>query len=114
MIHNGWFATTDPGLYGAIIAEYRPIRIIEMGFGYSTVVAGGDGPFLFCQNYGYWFYSEQYVLQALLTNSSKFSVLFSTHAISREHADEMQVTFGPRVGKDPLFFGASLWMDTVS
>jgi hypothetical protein len=202
LIHNGYFPTPDAELYGAIIAEYRPTRIIEIGSGYSTVIAhrairyfgiaceihvidpeprrdvsnyaseiehtpvqqsslsnstlsdngrtivfidsshvtklGGDVPFLFCQilpnlpvgvlvhvhdiftpfdypyNYGYQFYTEQYVLQALLANSSKFSVLFSAHAMSRAYASEMQATFGPRVGKDPLFFGASFWMDTVS
>jgi hypothetical protein len=201
LIHNSYFPTPDAELYGAIIAQYRPTRIIEIGSGYSTVIAhrairyfgiacevhvidpeprrdvsnyaseieskpvqqsslrnsrisnnertivfidsshvtklGGDIPFLFCQilpnlpvgvlvhvhdiftpfdypsNYGYRFYTEQYVLQALLANSSKFSVLFSAHAMSRQHPSEMQVVFGPQVGRDPLFFGASFWMDTV-
>ena len=201
LIHNGYFPTPDAELYGAIIAQYRPTRIIEIGSGYSTVIAhrairyfgiacdinvidpeprrdvsnyaseieyepvqqsslgnlelsnnartivfinsshvvklGGDVPFLYCQilpnlpagvvvhvhdifipfdyplNYGYRFYAEQYLLQALLSNNSKFSVLFSAHAMSREHPGEMQAAFGPQVGRDPLFFGASFWMDTV-
>jgi hypothetical protein len=99
---------------------------------------GGDVPFLYCRilpnlaagvlvhihdifipfdypiNYGYRFYTEQYILHALLANSPKFSVVFSTHAMSRKHSAEMQAVFGPRVGSDPLFFGASFWMNTVS
>ena len=98
---------------------------------------GGDVPFLYCQilpnlpagtivhvhdiftpfsypfNYGQRFYTEQYLLQAFLANNSKFSVLLSTHLMSREHAPEMQAIFGARVGRDPLFFGASFWMESI-
>jgi hypothetical protein len=200
LIHNGYYPTPDAELYAAFIAEYRPTSIIEIGSGYSTLIAhhtvkhlgldsnivvvdpaprtdvsnyasrieyerveksslaniefakdqrsilfidsshvskmGGDVPFLFCQilpnlpagvivhvhdiftpfdypiNYGYRFYNEQYVLQALLANSQKFIVLFSTHLMSREHAREMQRVFGAEVGSDPLFFGASFWIET--
>jgi hypothetical protein len=201
LIHNGYYPSPDAELYGAIIAEYRPARIIEIGSGYSTVIAhrsirhfniacdihvidpeprrdvksfaseieykpvqesslrdlrlssngptilfidsshitesGGDIPFLFCEilpnlpsgilvhvhdiftpfdyprNYAYLYYTEQYALQALLANTSRFSVLFSTHSMSREYPREMQAAFGPKVGADPLFFGASFWMETV-
>jgi hypothetical protein len=202
LIHNGYYPTPDAELYAAFISEYRPSRIVEIGSGYSTLIAhhtirylgmtceihvidpqprrevadyasrieykrvqdssfsstalskgerailfidsshvtkmGGDIPFLFCQilphlpagilvhvhdiftpfdysaNYGRRFYTEQYVLQALLANSSKFSVRFSACAMSRENPAEMQAVFGPQVGNDPLFIGASFWMDAVA
>jgi hypothetical protein len=202
LIHNGYFPTPDAELYAAFIAEYQPTHIVEIGSGYSTLIAhhtvrhlgisskihvidpqprrdvanyasqieykrvqnssltdakisknertilfidsshitkmGGDIPFLYCQilpnlpvgvlihvhdiftpfdypvNYGHLFYTEQYVLQALLANSSKFSVLFSAHAMSRGNPTEMQAVFGPQVGSGPLFFGASFWMETVA
>jgi len=202
LIHNGYYPTPDAELYAAFIAEYQPVRIIEIGSGYSTLVAhytithfgikseihaidpeprrdvldyasriekervenssistidfsqnkrtilfidsshitmtGGDIPLLFCQilpnlpagiivhvhdiftpfdypaNYGRRYYTEQYVLQALLANNPKLSVLFSTHLMSREHPQQMQAIFGSQVGNDPLFFGASFWMETVA
>lgn len=94
----------------------------------------GDLPFLFCNllpslpagvlvhihdiftpydypdNFYDRFYTEQYLLQALLANSSKFDVVLATHYLSRGHASAMQAAFGPAVGKDPLFFGSSFWM----
>jgi hypothetical protein len=202
LIHNGYYPTPDAELYAALIAEFRPVRIIEIGSGYSTLIAhhtlrhlgisaeihiidpqprrdisnyaseieykrvqdssfaniqfsksepsilfidsshvtkmGGDIPFLFCEmlpnlpagvlvhvhdiftpfdypaNYGRRFYTEQYVLQALLANSSKFSVRFSTYAMSRECPAAMQAVFGQQVGRNPLFFGASFWLDTLA
>jgi hypothetical protein len=201
LIHNGYYPTPDAELYAAFIADFLPTRIIEIGSGYSTLIAnhaikylkldcelrvidpeprqdvtgyashielqmvqnsslangqsladaqrtilfidsshvtklGGDGPFLYCQllpvlppgvlvhvhdiftpfdyptNYGWRFYTEQYVLHALLAHNPKMSVRFSTHAMSRLHTAAMQKAFGPQVGVDPLFFGASFWMQS--
>jgi Methyltransferase domain len=186
LIHNGYYPTPDAELYAAFIADFQPTRIIEIGSGFSTVIAnhalrhlkrdceirvidpeprrdvasyashiefemvqnsslaresladaqrtilfidsshvtklGGDIPFLYCQllpvvpsgvlihvhdiftpfdyptNYGWRFYTEQYVLQALLAHNPKMSVRFSTHAMSRFHPAAMQKAFGPQVG----------------
>jgi hypothetical protein len=94
---------------------------------------GGDVPFLFCKiiprlptgvlvhvhdiflPYEYpgvflnWMYTEQYLLYATLLNSARYETLFSTHYMSRKHADEMQATFGPIVGANQRFFGGSFW-----
>jgi hypothetical protein len=196
LIHNGFYPTPDAELYAAMIAWARPETIIEIGSGYSTVIArsaithlglkcdihtidpqprrdianmadrieykpveqssladhqmaestllfidsshvcrsDGDLPFLYCRilpmlpagvlvhihdifvpfdypdNYFERFYTEQYLLQALLAQSTKFEVVLATHYLSREHAAAMQAVFGPAVGDDPLFFGASFWM----
>jgi hypothetical protein len=40
------------------------------------------------------------------------SVRFVTHAMSRLHPNEMQAALGPKVAIDPLFFGASFWMQS--
>jgi hypothetical protein len=203
LIHNGFYPTPDAELYAAFIAEYEPVRIIEIGSGYSTLIAAHairhlgihaeisvidpeprrdvedyasrierqrverssildfdfstrgqpiilfidsshittmdrDIPFLFCRllpnlppgvivhvhdiftpfdypvNYARRFYTEQYVLQALLAHNPKFRILFSTYLMSRKHAPEMQSVFGSQVGRDPLFFGSSFWMETVA
>jgi hypothetical protein len=39
LIQNGYFPSPDAELYGAMIARYRPSRIVEVGAGYSTAVA---------------------------------------------------------------------------
>jgi hypothetical protein len=52
-------------------------------------------------------YTEQYVLQALLAYSSRFEVLVSTHAVCRTHRDAAAELFGERLGVD--YFGTSFW-----
>ena len=196
LIHNGFFPTPDAEAYASMIMKFLPEQIIEIGSGYSTLIAkttvdhvgmsckirvidpqprrsvesvadeveykrveesalsrgcvapgsilfidsshvcrrGGDIPFLYCNllpnlspgvlvhvhdiftPYDYpdayvgRFYVEQYLLNALLANSEKFEVVLSTHYLSRCHAGLMQKVFGPEVGRDSLFFGASFWM----
>jgi hypothetical protein len=198
LIHNGYYPTPDAELYASMILENQPHTIIEVGSGYSTLIAkaaiehakltsrihiidpqprraieafadqveltrvensslgslqlsentllfidsshvsrrGGDLPFLFCKilpllpagvlvhvhdvfiPYDYpdayvgRFYNEQYLLHCLLANSARFEVVFATHFMSREHPSEMQSVFGPEVGRDPLFMGASFWFRT--
>lgn len=38
-IFNGYYDTPDPELYFRMIGEYRPSRIVEIGGGFSTLVA---------------------------------------------------------------------------
>lgn len=199
LIHNGYYPTPDAEIYAAMISKHRPKRILEIGSGFSTLIAreavkfndldcqihvidpcprrdvevfadhieykpvecsslvqsgvapdtllfidsshvckgGGDLPFLYCRilpelpkgiiihihdiftpydypdNYFDRFYTEEYLLGALLANSNKFNVLLATHYLSRKHPALMQEVFGPSVGRDPLFFGASFWMQTI-
>jgi hypothetical protein len=54
-------------------------------------------------------YGEQYVLEALLADSPRYEVLFATHWMVRRHPEPMRRAFGPIVGNDPLYFGASFW-----
>lgn len=58
-------------------------------------------------------YTEQYVLWALLARNSMFRVRFAAHFMSRNHPAAMQEVFGPIVGVDKLYFGASFWMEPV-
>ncbi len=196
LIHNGYYPTPDAEIYAAMISSARPGRIIEVGSGYSTVVARaamdyigldcrlhvidpeprrdieniadvieykpvelssladieftentflfidsshicrgrGDLPFLYCKilpalpagvfvhihdifipydypdNYFERFYTEEYLLHALLAHSRKFEVVLAAHYLAREQTRLMQDLFGASVGDDPLFFGASFWM----
>lgn len=195
LIHNGFFPTPDAEIYAAMIASSRPARIVEIGSGYSTVVARstvehigldceiqvidpqprreiegiadhieyarvenswladsplanntllfidsshvcrceGDLPFLYNQllpmvpdgtlihahdiflpfdypeDYIERFYTEQYLLHALLAHSRKFEAVFAAHWMTRTNPQAMQAVFGPGVGTNPLFFGASFW-----
>ena len=39
LIHNGYYPTPDAEIYAAMISSAKPDRIIEVGSGYSTVIA---------------------------------------------------------------------------
>jgi hypothetical protein len=196
LIHNGYYPTPDAEIYAAMISSARPNKIIEVGSGYSTLIARatikhigldceihvidpqprrsiedfadhieykavehsslannklsentllfidsshicrsrGDLPFLYCEllpklpagvlvhihdifipfdypdNYFRLFYTEEYLLLALLSHSSQFEVVLATHYLSRQHKNAMQAIFGPAVGENDLFFGASFWI----
>jgi hypothetical protein len=199
LIHNGYYPSPDAELYAAMIARHRPAIIIEVGSGYSTVIArstieqlhldcrirvidpcprrdiedyadqveyspvekssltseevpagallfidsshvcrsDGDLPFLYCRllpnlrqgilihihdvfipydypsNYHERFYTEGYLLSALLAHSTKFEVAFATHFMTREYPDMMREVFGPGIGSDPLFYGSSFYLRTT-
>jgi hypothetical protein len=197
LIYNGWYPTPDAETYAAMIADYGPAVVIEVGGGFSTLIARatvqhlrlstrlvvvdpapridvrdaadqvlyapvetvdpaqlpieektllfidsshvarprGDVPFLYNQllprlhsgslvhahdifipydyppRYQARLYSEQYVLQALLTDSSRWSVVFSAYQMSRAHAERMRDTFGEAVG--PELEGTSFWFTVL-
>lgn len=196
-LHNGWYPTPDAEIYASMIYERRPDQIVEVGSGFSTLVARralkycshnapltvvdpsprtdveraadkviyqpveesrledvpftnrsllfidsshitrprGDGPYLYCRIlpelpagmlihvhdvftpydyptcYDHLGWTEQYLLQALLSHSPRYRTVMSTHFLSRAHKTEMQATFGPQVGDDNLFYGASYWFE---
>ena len=58
-------------------------------------------------------YTEQYLLWALLARSTTFRVTLATHFMSRNHAPAMRRVFGPIVGGDELYYGASFWLEPV-
>src|SRR3954447_13999416 len=55
-------------------------------------------------------WTEQYMLQAMLGNTQRYHTLFATQYMTRHRTAEMQQTFGPQVGADNLFYGASYWI----
>lgn len=198
-LHNGQYATPDAEVYAAMIVDYQPRRIIEIGAGYSTriarktidtqrldtqivvidpqpradiddvadrvlreriedvdpgqlglddrtlffidsshiVRARGDVPVLFCSlvpslpagalvhvhdvflpfdypdAYRRRLYGEEYVLWALLVRSPSFEVRLATHQMVRTRTALMQRVFGPTVGVDEKYFGASFWFEVV-
>jgi len=38
-LHNGTYATPDAEIYAAMILDYRPLSIVEVGAGFSTLIA---------------------------------------------------------------------------
>lgn len=195
-LHNGWYPTPDAEIYASMICDYQPDKIVEVGSGFSTLIARralefaklktsltvidpaprtdveqtadrviyervedtrldqfaltsrsllfidsshitrprGDVPYLYCEVlpqlpagtvvhfhdifipydyptcYDHLCWTEQYVLQAMLCNTQRYHTLFATQYMTRHRTAEMQQTFGPQVGADNLFFGASFWV----
>jgi hypothetical protein len=198
-LHNGYYPTPDAEIYAAMILDFRPKEVVEIGSGFSTLIARraigygktgskltvidieprtdvraaadevilsfvedtnlagrtwdpstilfidsshicrsrGDLPLLFCKvlpnlpagmvvhvhdiflpydyptNYDELCYTEQYLLHCLLSGSSRYRTILSTYNLSRNHPAEMQQTFGEKVGRDPLFPGASYWFEVT-
>jgi hypothetical protein len=198
-LHNGFFPTPDAEIYAAMILDIGPQQIVEVGSGYSTLIARrairyaglptkltvidplprteigsaadeivniyaedggldhcnwaandilfvdsshicrsrGDVSFLFCQvipklpagvfvhvhdifipydyptNYDDRCYTEQYLLHCLLSGSSRYLTILSTHYLSRNHPQPMQQVFSPKVGASQLYNGASYWFKVV-
>jgi len=194
-IDNGWYPTPDAETYAAMIADYRPSAVIEIGGGFSTLIAratlrhlrlptllivvdpapridvreaadqvihepieqldpeklplegkvlmfvdsshvsqpGGDVHFLYNglllqlrtgslvhahdifipydypPRYQARLWSEQYVLQALLSYSTRWSVVFSAYQMSTSYPEQMRETFGGSVGPEQQ--GTSFWFE---
>jgi hypothetical protein len=56
-------------------------------------------------------YNEQYLLHCTLSHTPRYRTLLACHWLSREHGEAMRGTFGALVGRDPLLYGASYWME---
>ena len=70
-------------------------------------------PYDYPDSYRARLYSEQYVLQALLSDSPRYRVLFATHMMCRREPKAMQRVFGPDVARDPRLYGVSLWFEVL-
>ena len=198
-LHNKYYPTPDAEIYAAMILDTKPLNIIEIGSGFSTIIAKtivsqidndckiitidpeprtaikhfadmiiykpiedlklkeiptnkkktilfidsshitrsrGDVPCIYNKilpnlpsgtliqvhdvflpfdypfKYQERLYTEQYILHALLSYSTKYKIIFATHYMVRKHPKLMQEVFGYIVGKDDLYHGASLWFKT--
>jgi hypothetical protein len=38
-LHNGWYPTPDAEIYASMICDFRPDKIVEIGSGFSTLIA---------------------------------------------------------------------------
>lgn len=198
-ISNPFYQTPDAEVYAAMILDHKPKTIIEIGSGFSTIIArktaaelnndckivivdpeprtdikkfaesifykrvedlepdkiipaekavffidsshitrpGGDIPCLYNKilpnlpsgtpvhvhdifipyDYPYQFqkrlYTEQYVLHALLADSSRYKVVFATHYMSRHCPEEMRTAFSEVVGKEDAYYGESFWFEVI-
>jgi hypothetical protein len=195
-IRNGYYPTPDAETYAYMIATYKPEIIIEIGSGYSTLIAkktiefyglktkikiidpqprtdisnyvdekilkpveqtniidllkdecktmifidsshilrgGGDLPFLYNNlipqlpkhylvhvhdifiPYDYpaiyykWYYNEQYLLYALLTNTARYSIEMATHYLSRKYLKVFEECLNTNAITKYQSYGAALW-----
>ena len=70
-------------------------------------------PFDYPNNLDRLWYTEQYVLHALLSGAPRYRTMLATHWLSRSHGEEMRLTFGATVGRDPRLLGDSYWFEIV-
>ena len=59
-------------------------------------------------------YGEQYVLQALLSESRRYRLLFTTHMMCRHEPEAMGRFLGIDMARGPALHGASLWFEVLS
>lgn len=58
-------------------------------------------------------YTEQYVLQALLSHSPRYRTLIASHWLSRTHPDQMREVFGSDVARDVRLYGGCYWFEIL-
>ena len=199
-VRNPYFATPDAEVYAAMIADLRPAAIVEVGGGFSTLVARrtiahlgldtrlvvvdpqprtdvarhadelvreriedveparlplgadailfidsshvvrsrGDVPWLFSallpsappgavvhvhDVFLPWdypdvmrlrLYTEQYVLQALLSHSPRYRTLLAVHHLCRRHPEALRDAVGDWRARAPELYGGSFWFEVTS
>ena len=115
----GWALETSGGRWtcdAVIVATGRHCRKVLPNLPPGIFVHVHDIfiPYEYPTNYDELCYTEQYLLHCLLSGSSRYRTILSTHYLSRNYATEMQQSFGEKPGSDPLFSGASYWFEVVS
>ncbi len=196
-VHNGFYSTPDAEVYTATILDHKPANIIEVGSGFSTMIArravnelnngckitvidpqprtnitdfaddisykrvediaiddilskpnsiifidsshiirsGGDLPYVYNKllpnllpgtpvhvhdifipydypvKYQNRLYTEQYILQALLTHSNKFKVLFAAHYMCHNYLQLMRESISECIGGENPSTGGSFWFE---
>jgi hypothetical protein len=199
-IRNGYYPTPDAETYAYFIAENKPDDIIEIGSGYSTLIArktidfynlktrikvidpqpridinnyvdekilmpveqtnikdfinterstiifidsshilraGGDLPFIYNnlipnlpehylvhvhdifipydypEIYYNWYYNEQYLLYALLTNKNRYKVELATHYLSRKYPAAFEECLNTNAISKYQLYGGAIWFKVV-
>ena len=70
-------------------------------------------PFEYPNNVDHLWYTEQYVLHALLAHSPRYRTVMTSHWLSRTHASALQEVLGPEAARDPRLFGGCYWFEVV-
>jgi len=95
-----------PFLYGSLLPDLPPSVLVHV----HDIFLPYDYPRVYVER----LYTEQYLLQALMANSTKYEPVLATYYLSREQAPAMRRVFGDAVARDGDFEGASFWMRTVA
>ena len=59
-------------------------------------------------------WTEQFVLEALLSGSPRYEVMWATYWMSRTHPEQMRRAFGPVIGTRPRQNGQSFWFGVTA
>jgi hypothetical protein len=94
-----------PFLFNRVLPELPAGTVVHV----HDIFTPYDYPYIYQQR----FYTEQYILQALLTHSTRYRVRLATHYLSRTYLADMQATFVTTSGSDSTLMGASFWFDVV-
>ena len=92
-----------PVLFNQLIPRLAPGSIVHV----DDVFIPWDYPTAYRQR----LYTEQYVLQALLTGSDRFKTIFASHFMSRTHSGAMAAIVNSHVGLNQQFLGSSYWFE---
>lgn len=104
-LHNSFYPTPDAECYASMIGELRPNRIVEVGGGYSTLIARK------AMNY-----FEHDCELVVVDPAPRTDVAGAADTVVRQPVeragvealfDERTILFA--VGRDPLHYGAALW-----
>jgi hypothetical protein len=128
-IHRTRVETLDPAVLGI---DEQTLLFIDSS---HVTRAGGDVPLLFCSllpelapgvlvhvhdvflpydypaAYRRRLYTEAYVLWTLLARGSRCRVRLATYYMTMHHLEAMREVFGPAVGSDQRYVGASFWFE---
>jgi hypothetical protein len=69
-------------------------------------------PFEYPNNVDHLWYTEQYVLHALLAHSPRYRTVMTSHWLSRTHASALQEVLGPKRAGSRLF-GGCYWFEVA-
>jgi hypothetical protein len=66
-------------------------------------------PFQYPDRCGAALWSEQYILEALISASPRYEVVWATHLMARDHTELLRQAYGGGVAADDSTYGASFF-----
>jgi hypothetical protein len=75
--------------------------------------ASGATPHDYPNSIDHLWYTEQYVLHALLAHAPRYRTVLTSHWLSRTHPNVLRETLGEEVARDLRLFGGCYWFEVT-